>query len=464
MKSATVYTIVVIDKDLELLNNLQTFLESKSFNVHCYSTEASALEGIHQSRSTWSILITDYNLPQLNSTKFINHIYGFFPLLTIIPLTPQNDIGIEAQMHQRGRVDQRSKRLYYDYLKEAIQNVIQFKEKSTKSTHTKNLNPSLKVQNSLIGKSQKFLDALNMAKKVSKSSANVLLTGESGTGKEVFAKYIHDQSKHRSGPFTAINCSSIPEHLLESELFGHAKGSFTGASEKRIGLFESAENGTFFLDEIGDLTLTLQAKLLRVLQEKLIKRVGENKDIPINCRVISATHKDLEEEIKEKRFREDLFYRLNVIPIRIPALRERQEDIMPLAQYFLNKFAMANDSSAFEFSPDCVDFITHNYWKGNVRELENMVERAVILSSGSKINLENCLLSEKPSLPVISNLEKKLTNEHTFSFDFSGPLPPLEDVIKKYISFAILKNGGARDKTAKDIGIDRKTLYRRMES
>lgn len=307
-----------------------------------------------------------------------------------------------------------------------------------------------------------FLTAVNVAKRAAKSYASILITGESGCGKEIFAHFIHDNSKCNHGPFVALNCSSIPENLLESELFGHAKGSFTGALEKRVGLFESAENGTLFLDEIGDLALSLQAKILRVLQEKSIKRVGENVYRPVNCRIISATHKNLIIEVKEARFREDLFFRLNVIPINIPPLRDRPEDIIPLSEYFLNKFTHNNTCKSF--SKSAIDSLLTNKWRGNVRELENTIERAVVLCDSLEIKDTdlNSPVSDAASTNEDADLRK--TDENKFCISHLGKLPNLEDVINTYITYAIKRNGGAKDRTAKEIGIDRKTLYKRMSA
>ena len=317
-------------------------------------------------------------------------------------------------------------------------------------------------QTKIIGQSPKFITSLNIAKCVARSSANILITGESGTGKEIFAKFIHRESKHNKGPYVAINCSAIPENLLESELFGHAKGSFTGAQEKRIGLFEEAQDGTLFLDEIGDLSLSLQAKLLRVLQEKQIKRVGENQSRPINCRIISATHKLLAQEIDEHRFREDLFFRLDVIPIHIPPLRERPEDIILLAEFFLKKYSIENEVPIKLFSKEALKFLKENPWRGNVRELENTIERAVALCKTDEIVLENFM----PLAMGLNESNDKMdffSNENTFSLRYTKNLPKLDEVIHRYLEFAVHKNGGARDKTAKEIGIDRKTLYKRIK-
>lgn len=317
-------------------------------------------------------------------------------------------------------------------------------------------------QGKIIGRSPAFIKTLELAKRVAGSKANIFITGESGAGKEVFAKYIHNQSKFSNGPFIAINCSAIPENLLESELFGHAKGAFTGAHEKKEGLFEEAEDGTLFLDEIGDLSPALQAKLLRVLQEKQIRRVGENQYRAINCRIISASHKDLLLEVEQHRFREDLFFRLDVIPIHIPPLRERKEDILPLAESFLKRFAIENSSPAKQFSKDTIKYLLDNPWHGNVRELENTIERAVVLCAKAEIALADTM-PHLPTKHIAQGAYDEQNSPNTFVIHYDDQLPTLDEVIGKYIEFAVAQKDGARDKTAKELGIDRKTLYKRLK-
>lgn len=321
---------------------------------------------------------------------------------------------------------------------------------------------------SIIGQSRPFVQALALAKRVAPSRTNILITGESGTGKEVLAQYIHDESGRRDRPFVAINCSAIPENLLESELFGHSKGSFTGATDKRVGLFEAAQDGTLFLDEIGDLNLSLQAKLLRVIQERHIKRVGENQQRPIHCRIIAATHFDLAAQVAAEKFREDLYFRLNVIPISIPPLRERPEDILPLAYEFIRRSCLENERTTKTLSRLATQFVCENQWRGNVRELRNMIERAVVLSEESEILPEH-FLPRSTNLDSRNNVVSQndrpsaaVTPNHVFTYPYASQLPSLNDIIQGYIEFAIKINMGARDKTARDIGIDRKTLYRRM--
>ncbi len=290
-----------------------------------------------------------------------------------------------------------------------------------------------------------------LARSVANSTATVLITGESGTGKELVAREIHQSGNRAKGPFIAINCSAIPETLLESELFGYAKGAFTGAADRRRGLFEEAEGGILFLDEIGDLAHTLQAKLLRVLQERKIRRVGENEARPINVRILAATHRDLEHAIQESRFREDLFYRLNVIPIHVPPLRERREDIGPLAQSFLKRFCRENSVERL-LSPEVIGFLETLPWRGNVRELENAIEHAVVLGHSSQISVSD--FPQRQGAQIVALPDTKQIN--------SLPLRSLEDVILDYVAWVMERVGGVKEKAARILQVDRKTLYRRV--
>lgn len=320
------------------------------------------------------------------------------------------------------------------------------------------------MQEQLIAQSPRFLSALDVAQRAANSSANILITGESGTGKEVVAKRIHELSERRKKNFVAINCSAIPEHLLESELFGYARGAFTGALSQKPGLFEEADSGTLFLDEIGDLDLSLQAKLLRVLQDKKIKRVGENQYRSLNIRIIAATHEHLREEVQKKKFREDLYFRLNVIPIEIPPLRERTEDILPLAEYFLRKFSQSSGLTK-QLSELAKKHLLERPWPGNVRELENTIERAVVLSIGPEICVRD-LEVEHLLRPATETTGRGGTLEQSFEklCHEMGRLFSIEELEHLYIQFALQLNQGAKEKTAKDLGIDRKTLYRKLTS
>ncbi len=470
-KSENKKVLTVVDDDLEIQDLITAYFVPKGFSVICFSDAKAAISESILSGKKWDVLLTNYHLSNLSSVDFTAEIKKRLPNLPIILITPPEATDVAVQAIDKGAYNFILKPINFLQLHVTVDKALslnQLTENITElreivKTATSNLTPKI------IGRSPSFVLALDIAKRVAPSYANIFISGESGSGKEVFAKFIHSESKCNKGPLIAINCSAIPENLLESELFGHAKGSFTGAQANKIGLFEEAQDGTLFLDEIGDLSLSLQAKLLRVLQEKKIRRVGENNYRPVNCRIISATHKDLSFEIQEGRFREDLYFRLNVIPIAIPPLRERQEDILLLAEKFLKKFALQNDSIAKTFSKDATLFILQNQWRGNVRELENSVERAVVLSSEAEICLENFMPFSKGLRQEHANTHQEFSkdaesDEHSFALHYGSTLPTLNEVIHKYIEYAVKLNNGALDKTAKKIGIDRKTLYRRMKT
>ncbi|MBL8614172.1 MAG: sigma 54-interacting transcriptional regulator [Deltaproteobacteria bacterium] len=300
-------------------------------------------------------------------------------------------------------------------------------------------------QGSIVGSSRPMKNVFRMIKKVAPTDLSVLVLGETGTGKELVARELHQQGDRRSKPFVSINCGAIPENLLESELFGHKKGSFTGAVADKIGKFEAANGGTLFLDEIGEMPMNLQVKLLRVLQERVIERVGELHLRSVDIRVVSATNKDLEEEIREGRFREDLFYRLNEVSLQLPPLRERGEDIHELARFFLTRFAEQYGSRARGFTNEAVVGMLNYYWPGNVRQLENRVKKAVIMSDRALINEEDLGISAAPKRKVQS-LEEAA-----------------EEFKKTYIREALELNNWNKAQTARDLGVDPRTIFRYIE-
>jgi transcriptional regulator with PAS, ATPase and Fis domain len=300
----------------------------------------------------------------------------------------------------------------------------------------------------ILGKSPKILALLDLIARVSRSHSNILISGESGTGKEMVARAIHFNSDRSEFPFLAVNCAAIPDQLLESELFGHRKGSFTGADESRRGLFEEAEGGTLFLDEIGDMPLGLQAKLLRVLQERKVKPVGENTLRKINVRILSATHKNLKSLIQEKKFREDLYYRLSVIPIHLPPLRERKEDIPELVDYFMSKHCQSLGVPLKRLLPTALAKLMRMPWLGNVRELENTLERAIVLCESR----------------VLSDRDIQIDGEENIDVQivyFFSQLLSLKDLERAYIQYVLEVTGKTKERAAQILGIDRKTLYRK---
>lgn len=445
-------TLVVVDKDLEIQKMLSSYFGKLGYVVINYSDGNKAVNDSVTQGNFWDIILTDFNFQDISGYDFTSKIKAVYPKIQIILISNSESKQLPLENDTSLAVKKNLTINQCNTLKNIIENI--------KKTQLINKNKfDLDI---IVGKSQSFVDALSTAKKVANCNANIFIYGESGTGKELFARYIHTNSEKKNGPFVAINCSAIPENLLESELFGHAKGSFTGAIDKKLGLFESAENGTLFLDEIGDLSLPLQAKLLRVLQEKKIKRVGENQSRDVNCRIISATHKNLLDEVNKGFFREDLYFRLNVIPIRIPPLRERKDDLLLLTESFINKYCMINKIKLKTISTEARQYILEHQWRGNVRELENTIERAVILSESDEIKIDDLSYNDK-LFNIITPTIDFTNNSNTFFYQHNSHLPLLEEIIQKYIEYAVLINGGARDKTAKEIGIDRKTLYKRIK-
>jgi DNA-binding NtrC family response regulator len=301
----------------------------------------------------------------------------------------------------------------------------------------------------VIAKSQKMQHVVDLARRVAKVDATVLITGESGVGKERIARLVHDESTRAAGPFVAVNCGAITETLLESELFGHTRGAFTGAASDRPGLFEAANRGTLLLDEIGEVSAGMQVKLLRVLQEREIRRVGENKSRPVDVRVLAATNRDLAHGVAENTFRQDLYYRLKVVELHVPPLRDRRDDILPLARLLLAEAAVRMDRKVSGLAPSSADQLLRYDWPGNVRELENAMERAVALARGSRVSLEDLPEELRQVFP------KPVVN--------GGAVQPLSKVEEEYILAVLELNGGNQTRTAKQLGIGSATLYRKLK-
>lgn len=462
MKLKNTSTIALIDDDLDLLDLLTSFFKQRGYKVVAFSNAEEALIEIENKRTEADVVISDLKLPVMSGMEFIKRTRKSIPSLPIILMTSEGSVETAVEAIESGAYDFVLKPLHIPQLLISVQRALHLNEVQTENTNLKSLfhGQDFMGLKGVIGKSQGFKKAMELAKRVSSSQANILISGESGSGKEVIAKAVHELGDKKDGPFIAINCSAIPENLLESELFGHAKGAFTGANDKKIGLFEEANKGTLFLDEIGDLSLPLQAKLLRVLQERKVKRIGENQYRDISARIICATHKDLRKEVSEGKFREDLYFRLNVIPIYMPPLRERKDDILPLSEYFLKKFALMNNVSVKGFSKDAIQKLENHEWKGNVRELENAIERAVVLSTSDILQSED--LPTEDVFKKESSTDSESSPKKGLSFEDDKPVT-LDELSKKYIQHIFDKNGGAKEQTAKDLGIDRKTLYRKLK-
>lgn len=453
-------TILLIEDDLDLQELLSAFFKQKDFQVIVRGDALSALQDLKKQKIDCDLVLTDLLLPNISGIEFIKQLKTVRPQIPIILMTGNSTLETTVEAIEVGAFDFVVKPLHFPQLMISIQRAFHFYNLQSENRHLRDAIHGSGEFQGVIAKNPGMKNAVDLAHRVSNSTANVLIQGESGSGKEIIARTIHHSGSRQQKSFVAINCSAIPEHLLESELFGYVKGAFTGAAEKRLGLFEEAEGGTLFLDEIGDLSMPLQAKLLRVLQERKIRRLGENQMREIDVRIISATHKNLKQAVADGSFREDLFFRLNVIPISIPPLRERKEDILPLADYFMKKYATLNKSMVNSFSREAIELLQGLPWRGNVRELENCIERAVVLCQNQQIQRADLMMffdsADLQSQPVNKN-------SLNIDLDFESGMPTLREFEAKYIKYVLEKFSGARDQTAKTLGVDRKTLYRRIQ-
>lgn len=444
--------IIVIDDDVAMREMVEDFLKSKSYDCEVYSLATDAFAAI-QSMDLENVaaIVTDQNMPQMDGLEFTQRMQKFSPDIPVIIMTAYASIDSAIESTRQGAFAYLSKPFKLIEFEVSLQKAMQWR---TLKKENQDLKLSVKTGwrfGKIIGKSRPMREVFEMINKIAPAQSTVLITGDSGTGKELVAKAIHEGSSRNGKAFVAINCSAIPENLLESELFGHMKGSFTGAISDKKGLFEEAQGGTLFLDEIGDLDMNLQAKLLRVLQERCIKPVGANRERPVDVRVVTATHKNLIKAIEDDLFREDLYYRLSVLPIHLPPLRQRREDIPLLAHYFLEKYSSLNNSKSKSFSADALKELMDYPWNGNVRELENVIERISVLNNEpvvEKINLR----------PVPTTIENR--NEDFF-LKATEDWPSLEELNRRYTDMVMTKTGGRKERAAQILGINRRTLYRR---
>jgi len=444
--------ILALDDDGEIQAFLRRILLAEGHQLVTVSRPQEAIAELKKS-GHFDLILSDIQLPEMSGLEFVGYITrNIDSIPPIVMMSAYGSVENTIQAIRLGVSDFLIKPFRIPELKLAVE-----KNLSGHNDHEMaDLRESNRVSRpagNIIGKSAKMQAVFDLIKHVSRTNVNVLINGETGTGKELVARAIHDSSPRRTKPFVAINCSAIPEALLESELFGHTRGSFTGAHENRRGLFTEADGGTLFLDEIGDMDVALQAKLLRVIQERKVKPVGDNRYREIDVRIIAATHKDLRKAIRESKFREDLFYRLSVIPISIPPLRDRVEDIPLLVDHFLRKYGQLHGTPVRGITKDALALLEQDRWDGNVRELENVMERAVVLTNKEMIVREDfltCMADRKRVNPVTGAETTPRTG-----------YPSLREVEKQYIRFILHKMGGKKEKAAQVLGIDRKTLYRK---
>lgn len=432
--------ILIIDDEIKLLKLLGMILSQENFNVKEASTARSAITMLEQYE--FDVVLSDVRLPDAFGVDLVKSIKTKYPHLEIILMTAFGNITDAVQAMKNGAYDYLVKGddndkiipLVYKSLEKAKDNKSKIIQKSSSS----------KGFETIIGNSPSIIQAKKLAEKVALTDATVLLTGETGTGKEVFANAIHEGSDRKKNNFVAINCSAFSKEILESELFGHKAGAFTGAVKDKKGLVEEANGGTLFLDEIGEMPIELQAKLLRVLETKEFIKMGETKVSRSDFRLIAATNRDLEEEIKQGNFREDLYFRLNIFEIRLPSLRERKEDLKALAKNFVNVFSQKLHISNIEISPEYYKTLEKNDWKGNIRELRNTVERSLILMNNHILDAE--------SLPRYS--EKVSSENDSFS---------MKSLEKEHIQKVLQYTKGNKAEAARLLEIGIATLYRKLE-
>lgn len=444
--------IVVVDDEGEMRSLLQDFLRSEGYRVSTFplATEAlAALRGdLEEREGEVDLIVTDLHMAQMDGMEFLRKLHRERAEIPVILITAFGSIDTAIEAMKNGAYHYIVKPFKLAEIAATVQRGIERRQITRENQLLRNEVKQKWQLKNVIGKSPAMRAIFDLMGRVAGSNANVLVTGESGSGKEVIARAIHGAGPRAAKPFVAINCTAIPEALLESELFGHAKGSFTGAFQKKKGLFEEANGGTLFLDEIGDMSPSLQAKLLRVLQERKIRPVGENQMIDIDVRIIAATHKDLKKSIQNGSFREDLFYRLSVIPISVPSLRERQEDIPLLADHFLRKFCASNGRQMKGFTKEALAKLLKLRWEGNVRELENLIERAVVLAPTDWVDASDLPGSETDSF-------------EQFFRSSTGDFPTIAQLEEKYIQLVCEKMGSHKEKIAHVLGINRRTLYRK---
>ncbi|EFP5599160.1 sigma-54-dependent response regulator transcription factor ZraR [Escherichia coli] len=427
--------ILVVDDDISHCTILQALLRGWGYNVALANSGRQALEQVRE--QVFDLVLCDVRMAEMDGIATLKEIKTLNPAIPVLIMTAYSSVetAVEALKYLIKPLD-------FDNLQATL-------EKALAHTHSVDAEtPAVSAsQFGMVGKSPAMQHLLSEIALVAPSEATVLIHGDSGTGKELVARAIHASSARSEKPLVTLNCAALNESLLESELFGHEKGAFTGADKRREGRFVEADGGTLFLDEIGDISPMMQVRLLRAIQEREVQRVGSNQTISVDVRLIAATHRDLAAEVNAGRFRQDLYYRLNVVAIEVPSLRQRREDIPLLANHFLQRFAERNRKAVKGFTPQAMDLLIHYDWPGNIRELENAVERAVVLLTGEYISERELPLAiASTPIPLVQ----------------SQDIQPLVEVEKEVILAALEKTGGNKTEAARQLGITRKTLLAKL--
>ncbi len=449
--------VLVVDDELSIRQSLAGALKDEGYRVNSVASGRECIEAIRAERP--DVILLDIWMPEMDGIETLRHIKAEWSDQVVIIMSGHGNIETAVKATKLGAFDFIEKPLSLERLLVLLQNIASVQDLTRENQA---LRKQVRKTRSLIGDSAPMKQIQAMVRRVAPTTGSVLITGENGTGKELLAQSVHTLSPRFNKPFVEVNCAAIPEELIESELFGHEKGAFTGATQLRRGKFDLANGGTLFLDEIGDMSLKTQAKILRILQEQKFERVGGTQTIVVDVRIVAATNKDLKAEIQSGQFREDLFYRLNVVPFSVPPLRERKEDIPLLTQYFLKEFCVVHGRMIRELSPEAVSVLMAYPWPGNVRELKNLIERVIILTTeadeGKVISAAHLLLNMEGALEThLSTSDPSPTNARS-----------LRDARQEFEKEFILKTLKELDwnisKAAQVLGIERSHLHRKIKS
>ncbi len=443
--------ILIVDDEKSQRDILTVILEGEGYTVETASNVSQALTLYRNHQA--DLALTDLSMPERDGLSLLEDLRKLDPEAHVILITAYATIDSAVQAMKKGAFDYLTKPLNREELLITVARAFEKLQLVKENRRLRQqLQETFRVE-SIIGHHPLMQELFRVIKKVAPSHTTVLITGESGTGKELVARAIHADSPRKDRPFRALNCAAIPETLIESELFGHEKGAFTGAQSRQIGLFEAVDQGTLFLDEIGDLSLPLQAKLLRVLQEKEIRRIGGREDIKVDVRVVAATNRKLSAAIKQGSFREDLFYRLNVVSLHLPALRDRTTDIPELVEHFLKKYAAVSGKAVKGIGTKALRVLLDYHWPGNVRELESVIERAVLLCEAERIDVEDLPAEVRARTTLLDRME----------FDLPGEGFSLEEFERQLLEKAMVRSNGVIAKAAKMLGLTYKTMQYRLE-
>jgi two-component system response regulator AtoC len=449
--------ILVVDDDKAFRVAALALLQDEGFAATAAVSGAEALQKIADTH--FDLILSDLVMEGMNGMQLLQHIKQKLPDACVIMITGFGSIKTAVEAMREGAYDYLTKPCNNDELLIRVRRALTERRKSAELERLRGMIETTYNFSNIISRNERMQQAFKLVRQVAETDVTVLVLGETGTGKELVARAIHFNSTRRDKPFITINCSAIPETLLESELFGHEKGAFTGANKQRVGKFEEAEGGTVFLDEIADLPLHVQTKLLRFLQEKQVERVGGNVSITVDVRVVAATNRNLTEMVKAGQLREDLYYRLNVFPITLPPLRERTDDIPVLAEYFLKKHQSLVRQQIVGFSPSVIHQMMNYEWSGNVREMENLIKRAIIKTDGNTITT-----LELPQQILTSSSDEIRESPTTTSVPYKSYLDHVvRDAEERYLLRALKECKGNLNQVAKMMDVDRKTVYRKIE-